>query len=154
MLKYKRLKLKKESKSYQEEKEEKKRVINKTPYKILDAPNLQDDFYLNLVDWSVQNMLGVALNNSVYLWNGNNNKVNKLMESSQNISSINWSKKGNIIGIGMNDGKVQLFDINKQMQIQEYDNVHSLRVSSLSFNSCNILATGSRDKSISILDIR
>lgn len=93
--------------------EQKKRVINKTPYKILDAPNLQDDFYLNLVDWSVQNVLGVALNNSVYLWNGNNNKVNKLMESNQNISSINWNKKGNIISIGMNDGRIQLFDINK-----------------------------------------
>ena len=25
--------------------------------KVLDAPELQDDFYLNLVDWSSQNML-------------------------------------------------------------------------------------------------
>lgn len=26
--------------------------INKIPYKVLDAPALQDDFYLNLIDWS------------------------------------------------------------------------------------------------------
>lgn len=57
------------------------RVACKTPFKILDAPNLQDDFYLNLVDWSSQNMLAVALNNSVYLWNGENNKVSKLLEN-------------------------------------------------------------------------
>lgn len=30
----------------------KPRRINKMPYKVLDAPQLQDDFYLNLVDWS------------------------------------------------------------------------------------------------------
>lgn len=29
-----------------------KRKISKTPFKILDAPALQDDFYLNLLDWS------------------------------------------------------------------------------------------------------
>jgi hypothetical protein len=28
-----------------------KRKIAKTPFKVLDAPALQDDFYLNLVDW-------------------------------------------------------------------------------------------------------
>jgi cell division cycle 20-like protein 1 (cofactor of APC complex) len=27
------------------------RRIQKVPFKVLDAPALQDDFYLNLVDW-------------------------------------------------------------------------------------------------------
>ena len=35
----------------------KKRNIPKIPYKVLDAPSLLDDFYLNLVDWSNQNDL-------------------------------------------------------------------------------------------------
>ena len=30
----------------------KQRTIPKIPYKVLDAPSLLDDFYLNLVDWS------------------------------------------------------------------------------------------------------
>ena len=30
----------------------KQRVIPSQPFKVLDAPSLQDDFYLNLVDWS------------------------------------------------------------------------------------------------------
>ena len=29
------------------------RRIQKVPFKVLDAPALQDDFYLNLVDWYV-----------------------------------------------------------------------------------------------------
>jgi cell division cycle 20-like protein 1, cofactor of APC complex len=28
------------------------RKIAEKPYKVLDAPALSDDFYLNLVDWS------------------------------------------------------------------------------------------------------
>ena len=44
------------------------RKINKMPFKVLDAPQLQDDFYLNLVDWSCQNVLAVGLNRSVYIW--------------------------------------------------------------------------------------
>ncbi|KAM1243255.1 hypothetical protein ACFX2G_035537 [Malus domestica] len=43
------------------------RKVPKTPHKVLDAPSLQDDFYLNLVEWSSQNALAVGLGTSVYL---------------------------------------------------------------------------------------
>jgi len=55
-----------------------KRKINKIPYKILDSPTLQDDYYLNLIDWSAQNVLSVGLSSCVYLWNSQNSKVTKL----------------------------------------------------------------------------
>ena len=44
------------------------RKIPKGPFKVLDAPNLEDDFYLNLVDWSSSNILAVGLGGSVYIW--------------------------------------------------------------------------------------
>lgn len=44
------------------------RKIPRTPFKVLDAPNLADDFYLNLVDWSGANTLAVGLGSCVYLW--------------------------------------------------------------------------------------
>lgn len=50
--------------------EKKARKISKKPYKILDAPNLQDDFYLNLLAWSDNNQIAVALDTSLYLWSG------------------------------------------------------------------------------------
>ena len=37
------------------------RKISKNPYKILDAPKLKDDFYVNLLDWSSMNYIGVGL---------------------------------------------------------------------------------------------
>ena len=41
---------------------------------VLDAPALQDDFYLNLVDWSSQNVLAVGLGSCVYLWSASTSK--------------------------------------------------------------------------------
>lgn len=44
---------------------------------VLDAPSLQDDFYLNLVDWSSQNVLAVGLGTCVYLWTATTSKVSR-----------------------------------------------------------------------------
>ena len=38
-----------------------KEKIPKAPFKVLDAPALKDDFYLNLIDWSSDNILAVGL---------------------------------------------------------------------------------------------
>ena len=54
------------------------RTISRVPYKVLDAPDLQDDFYLNLIDWSHQNLLAVGLGPSVYLWNAGTSEVSLL----------------------------------------------------------------------------
>ena len=54
------------------------RKVSKLPFKLLDAPQLQDDFYLNLVDWSSQNMLAVGLGTEVYIWSACNSRVTKL----------------------------------------------------------------------------
>ena len=47
---------------------------------MLDAPSLQDDYYLNLLDWSVENHIAVGLDKEVYTWSASNNKVIKLAE--------------------------------------------------------------------------
>lgn len=46
---------------------------------MLDAPALQDDFYLNLVDWSSHNVLAVGLGSCVYLWHASSSKVSLLV---------------------------------------------------------------------------
>lgn len=51
------------------------RKISTVPYKVLDAPALADDFYLNLVDWSSLNVLAVGLDTCVYLWSACTSKV-------------------------------------------------------------------------------
>ena len=85
-----------------------KRKIQKIPYKILDAPTLQDDYYLNLIDWSDKNVLSVGLSSCVYLWNSNNSKVSKLCEQDpcETITSVSWSKDGNQLAVGSTSGVV------------------------------------------------
>lgn len=63
------------------------RKISRTPYKVLDAPLLQDDYYLNLLDWSQGNVLAVALGASVYLWSAATAKVSRLCDLSSGVQS-------------------------------------------------------------------
>jgi cell division cycle 20-like protein 1 (cofactor of APC complex) len=76
------------------------------PFKVLDAPALQDDYYLNLIDWSNQNLLAVGLASSVYLWNANNSKVTKLCELgvSESVTSVSWSLNGPYFSLGTSKG--------------------------------------------------
>jgi chaperonin GroEL (HSP60 family) len=46
-------------------KEQNERIIPSVPDRILDAPNLVDDYYLNLLDWSVDNVVSVGLGNNL-----------------------------------------------------------------------------------------
>ena len=78
-------------------KRQKIRSIPKVPYKILDAPQLTDDFYLNLVSWSAScNILSVGLADCVYLWNPLTTKVTKLCDLNQlNLQNINIDTNDN-----------------------------------------------------------
>eukprot|EP00920_Eleutheroschizon_duboscqi_P026213 GHVT01064767.1.p1 GENE.GHVT01064767.1~~GHVT01064767.1.p1 ORF type:complete len:333 (+),score=-7.06 GHVT01064767.1:767-1765(+) len=37
-------------------------------YRILEAPGISDDFYLNVLDWSTENIVAVGLGSGVHLW--------------------------------------------------------------------------------------
>lgn len=82
------------------------RKISKVPFKVLDAPALQDDFYLNLVDWSDQNALAVGLGSCIYLWSASTSKVTKLYDlgSTDSVTSVSWGPRGNYLAVGTNKG--------------------------------------------------
>lgn len=75
---------------------------------MLDAPALQDDYYLNLVDWSSQNVLAVGLGSCVYLWSATTSKVTKLYDlgSQGSITSIGWSLNGACLAVGTSSGEL------------------------------------------------
>ncbi|XP_031276921.1 protein FIZZY-RELATED 2-like [Pistacia vera] len=88
------------------------RKVPRSPYKILDAPALQDDFYLNLVDWSSHNVLAVGLGNCVYLWNACSSKVTKLCDlgMDDSVCSVGWAQRGTHLAVGTSHGKLQVRD--------------------------------------------
>lgn len=77
------------------------------PFKVLDAPSLQDDFYLNLVDWSASNVLAVGLGRAVYIWSACTSRVTKLCEVpvDDSITSVGWSQRGSHLAVGTNSGE-------------------------------------------------
>lgn len=56
------------------------RYIPLTADRILDAPDIQNDYYLNLIDWSHFNVLAVALGSSIYLWNADTGNYPHLIQ--------------------------------------------------------------------------
>jgi cell division cycle protein 20 (cofactor of APC complex) len=54
------------------------RYISPDPERVLDAPEMVDDYYLNLLDWSSENILSVALCQSVYLWHANTGQIQQV----------------------------------------------------------------------------
>ncbi|KAL4951745.1 WD40-repeat-containing domain protein [Aspergillus filifer] len=129
------------------------RYVNKVPYKVLDAPDLQDDFYLNLVDWGSSNVLGVGLGNSVYMWNSQSGRVTKLCElKDDTVTSVSWIQRGTHLSIGTGKGLVQIWDAERCRRLRTMIG-HTNRVGALAWND-HILTSGSRDRHIFHRDVR
>ena len=140
-----------------------KRRISKVPFKVLDAPALQDDFYLNLVDWSSQNVLAVGLASCVYLWSACTSKVTKLCDLSEQesagnnnaedmVTSVSWAQRGTHLAVGTNRGQIQLWDTIKCQKVRDMAGHHA-RVGTLAWSGPT-LASGSRDRFIYLRDVR
>lgn len=132
-----------------------KRRISKVPFKVLDAPALQDDFYLNLVDWSSQNVLAVGLGSCVYLWSACTSKVTKLCDLEQSrdhVSSVAWAQRGTHLAVGTTLGEVQLWDTIQGKRVRTMPG-HSARVGALAWTG-PVLSSGSRDRLIYLRDVR
>lgn len=129
------------------------RSVSKVPYKVLDAPDLADDFYLNLVDWGSTNILGVGLGQCVYTWNSTSGRVTKLCElPDDTVTSVNWIERGSHIAIGTHRGFVQIWDAQTQRRLRTMTG-HTGRVGALAWNE-HILTSGSRDRIIYHRDVR
>lgn len=131
------------------------RYIPSMPDRVLDAPDIRNDYYLNLIDWSSQNFLAVALNDSVYLWNYMTGDIVLLLQMEhpeEYISSVSWIKEGNYLAVGASNAEVQLWDVQQQKRLRNMVS-HSSRVGALSWNN-HILSSGSRNGHIHHHDVR
>ena len=131
------------------------RHIPQAPERILDAPELLDDYYLNLLDWNSSNVLGVALGDSIYLWNASDGSIQQLMQTSgeqTHVTSLSWVQEGNYMAVGTSDNKVQIWDVERLKQVRSMSG-HRARVSSLSWNG-PMLSSGGRDSVVLHHDVR
>ncbi|WAQ82109.1 hypothetical protein PtA15_2A422 [Puccinia triticina] len=133
------------------------RSLSKVPFKVLDAPDLADDYYLNLVDWSSTNVLAVGLGSQVYLWSAVTSAVTRLVDLAlpglpDHTTSLAWIGRGNILAIGTDSGKTHIWDTQIGKRVRTMDG-HESRIGCMDWNA-HILSTGSRDRSIVHRDVR
>ena len=131
------------------------RTIPEKPIRVLDAPGLKNDFYLNLLDWGESDLLAVVLNTNVFLWNANNHSVSSLLTTPENntITSVSWMKTDPyVLATGNEEGFVSIYDVQKEKKIRDVHR-HTDRVGRLVWNGYS-LTSGSRDNQIIISDIR
>ena len=137
-----------------------KRKIAEKPTKVLDAPDIVDDYYLNLISWSKDNILAVAMGPSVYLWNATSGEIGHVVTLSganDYVSSVSWSTipgSTKYLAIGTHSNSIQLWDTQEQKLVRKL-NGHSNRVSAMTWNSSkNWLTSGGRDSQILQHDVR
>ncbi|KAJ0435919.1 putative transcription factor WD40-like family [Helianthus annuus] len=110
--------------------------------KILDAPFIQDDFCMNVMDWGKNNILAVALGQELYLWNPVNEDTHRLLRT-ENLndppSSLSWSHDGKTLTVGLSQSHIQLFNAQTSKLINRLEGHH---VVAISWNG-HILTSGS-----------
>lgn len=102
------------------------RHIPQAPERTLDAPDLLDDYYLNLLDWSSTNVLAIALGSTVYLWDAITSCIEELMTVDEEgpITSVSWAPDGQYLAIGLNNSTVQLWDATSLRQVTNKSSSH------------------------------
>lgn len=130
------------------------RYIPQAPDRILDAPDIIDDFYLNLMDWGSNNVLAAALGSHVYLWNAGTGNIEQLLELEGNdyVCSLAWMQDGDSLAVGTTEGVVQLWDCVRAKRLRVMAG-HSARVGSLAWNSY-VVTSGCRSGQILHHDVR
>ncbi|BFG21577.1 hypothetical protein CerSpe_078520 [Prunus speciosa] len=132
------------------------RHIPQTSERTLDASDLIDDYYLNLLDWGSSNVIAIALANKVYLWDATDCSTSELATFDVErgpVTSVSWAIDGRHIAIGLDNSEVQLWDSTANQYLRTLRGCHRSRVGSLAWNN-HILTTGGMDGRIVNNDVR
>ncbi|KAI9224990.1 WD40-repeat-containing domain protein [Blastocladiella britannica] len=98
-------------------------MISGVPTRVLDAPGICDDYYLNLLDWSSRGIIAVALGASVYLWSSQTAAVSRILDlepEGDTVTSLKWAGRGHYLAIGTAAGLVHLIDSSTGRRVRTF----------------------------------
>ncbi|KAM0905785.1 hypothetical protein ACQ4PT_017160 [Festuca glaucescens] len=123
----------------------KRRLIPLTPDRILDAPDLADDYRVNLLDWGRRNMLSIALGNRICHLDELSGSISELAtvhEDDGPVTSVRWAPDGRHIAVGLASSVVQLWDSTSSQLLRTLEGVHESGVGSLAWRDNKVLTSG------------
>lgn len=131
-----------------------RRRVQTAPERVLDAPGMLDDYYLNLLDWGSGNQVAIGLERNVYVWSADTGTVNCLLETSPDtyVSSVKWSGDGAYVGVGLGTGEVQIWDVEEGTKLRSMFG-HDSRVGVMGWSK-HTLSTGARSGLVFNHDVR
>ena len=131
-----------------------RRKVQTAPERVLDAPGLVDDYYLNLLDWSSGNQVAIGLERNVYVWSAESGTVSCLLETSPEtyVSSVKWSGDGAYVSVGLGTGEVQIWDVDVGTKLRSMFG-HETRVGVQGWSK-HTLSTGARSGLVFNHDVR
>ncbi|KAI5168758.1 cell division cycle 20, cofactor of APC complex [Pancytospora epiphaga] len=126
------------------------RIIDKSPFRILDAPGLIDDYYLNLLDWTGP-LISIALGDTIYGYNVDTKEVSEMYATKGGyISSLKGM--GNELVIGESTGRMRIVDIETGKVVTSCKN-HKVRICSIAMTE-KIITSGDKEGKIVNIDKR
>jgi cell division cycle protein 20 (cofactor of APC complex) len=89
------------------------------PERVLDAPGIVEDYYLNFVDWSSENVVGVGLAESTYIWQADQGTVSNFTDAPEScyISFLQFSNDRAYLAVVFNFGSIKLWNVEANKQL-------------------------------------
>jgi WD40 repeat protein len=137
------------------------------PIAILEAPEISNDYYLNVLDWGKTGHIALVLFRTIYLYNPLSEDVVEVGQTQDGIhpTAIKFSPSGERLAVGLNDGSVLIYNImkllndkneqnNGENSFETYFEYHQTRVDVIEWVNENSIITGGLDQRVIHTDLR
>jgi cell division cycle protein 20 (cofactor of APC complex) len=129
------------------------RTVPQSAAKLLDAPGLLDDFYGHPIDWSVGNVVAVALTETVFLFDAVSGRTEQLLALNDGaVTGLRWTGEGMHLSVGTTQGEVQIWDSGAKRQLRSLRG-HGGRIGALAWHE-HVLSSGGADAEVHHHDVR
>lgn len=135
------------------------RVIPTKPEKVLYVPGIFDDYYLNLMSWSKDNVVAITLESGTYLWNVETNIPEEVFLATDSETSLGFSpSEPSLLAVGTDSGSLVIHDIQNPcapvpVSAWELESCGMIGTLDWSQNG-SLLACGTKSGSIGLIDHR
>jgi WD40 repeat protein len=124
--------------------------IEVEPIRVLDAPGLVDDFYLNVLHWSPhyqdRSFLAVGLGEKIWSYDMHTARATCMATLHSPAASVAWNPEIASVAIGTKDGTV--------LYQRSARRVHGGRAGVLAWRDGQVLATAGKDAHVMLHDFR
>lgn len=121
-------------------------------YRVLEAPGLEDDYYLSLLDWSAfTNTIAIGLKDRLFCWDAATETCSPVLtlDHEDTVASVSWMPESSKLAIGTMQGRVELIDVARASVLRRFTGHCKYRTGVLSWNTgLGLLSSGARDKMI------